>query len=110
MKKDPRYFIEHILDSIKKIEGYTKGLSKEEFLRDSQVQDAVLRRLEIVGEAAKNLPSDFKERYADVSWRQIAGMRDVIIHEYFGVDLDLVWATVKKDLPALKQKINNIVK
>jgi len=110
MKKDPRYFIEHILDSIKKIEGYTKGLSKEEFLRDSQVQDAVLRRLEIVGEAAKNLPSDFKKRYAGVSWRQIAGMRDVIIHEYFGVDLDLVWATVKKDLPALKRKINNIVK
>lgn len=110
MRKDPRFFIKHILESIKWIEEYTRGISKDDFLRSTQIQDAVIRRLEIVGEATKNIPTGLKEKYSDISWRQMAGIRDVLIHEYFGVDFDLLWNVVKKDLPDLKQKISKILR
>lgn len=109
MRKDPRFFIKHILESINWVEEYTKGISKDDFLRSTQIQDAVIRRLEIIGEAVKNIPPELKEKYPDIPWRQIAGIRDVLIHEYFGVDLDLLWNTIKKDLPDLKQKISKIL-
>ncbi len=80
-----------------------------EFYEDSIVQDAVLRRLEIIGEAVKNVPDDFRAKYPDVPWRQIAGMRDVLIHAYFGVNLRRVWKVVKEDLPGLKLKILKIL-
>lgn len=109
MRKDPRFFIEHILESIKWIEEYTKEISKDDFLHSTQIQDAVIRRLEIIGEAAKNMPPELKEKHSDIPWRQMAGIRDVLIHEYFGVDLHLLWNVVKKDLPGLKHKISNIL-
>jgi uncharacterized protein with HEPN domain len=74
------------------------------------IQDAVIRRLEIIGEAVKNLPPDFKERYTNIPWQQIAGMRDVLIHEYFGVDLNLTWQTVREDIPSLKSKLEEILR
>lgn len=110
MRKDPRFFIEHILESIKWIEEYTKEISKDDFLHSTQIQDAVIRRLEIIGEAAKNMPPGLKKKHPDIPWRQVAGMRDVLIHEYFGVDLNLLWNVVKKDLPDLKRKISKILK
>lgn len=110
MKKDPKIFLKHIVESIEEIEKYTKGVSKEEFFKDSKSQDAVIRRIEIIGEAVKNLPSGFKNKHPEISWPEIAGMRDVLIHEYFGVDLDIVWETIKKDLPDLKEKILEILK
>ncbi|MEA2089905.1 MAG: DUF86 domain-containing protein [Thermoproteota archaeon] len=109
MRKDPKFFLRHILESIRWIEEYTEGISKDDFLRLTKVQDAVIRRLEIVGEAVKNLPSEFREKYLDIPWRQIAGIGDVLIHGYFGVDLDLLWNVVKKDIPDLKQKISKIL-
>ena len=110
MKKEIKIFIEDILESIKNIEEYVRGMDKEKFLEDNKTQDAVLRKLEVIGEAVKNIPSEVKEKYPEVSWKRIAGMRDVIIHEYFGVNLERVWKTVKDDLPELKKKILKISK
>jgi uncharacterized protein with HEPN domain len=109
MKKDVKTFLLHVLESIERIEEYTEGVSREEFMENHQVQDAVLRRLEIIGEAVKNIPQDFRDKYPQVPWKQIAGTRDILIHEYFGVDLDLVWEIVERDLPELKEKIERIL-
>lgn len=89
MRKDPKIFIEHILECIKWIENYAKGITKNEFLKSVKTQDAIIRRIEIIGEAVKNIPKDIKDKYVDVRWKEIAGMRDILVHEYFGIDLDL---------------------
>ena len=109
MKKDPQIFLKHILESIEWIEKDTEGMQKDDFLKNVPIQDAVIRRIEIVGEAIRNLPPDIKEENKDVSWQDIMDMRNKIIHEYFGVDLELVWVVVKKDTPELKEKIEEIL-
>ncbi len=109
MKKDALVFIGHMLDEITKIENSVKGLSKADFKRDVDVQDAMIRRIEIIGEAAKNLSSGFRIKHKEVPWSKITGTRDKLIHHYFGVDLDLTWEIVKKDLPVLKKKIESIL-
>lgn len=109
MKKDISIFLKHILESIERIEEFTKGISKEKFLDLVQLQDAVIRRLEIIGEAVKNLPPEFRKKHADVPWNEIVRTRDKLIHGYFGVDLTLTLDIVKKDLPDLKKKIKKIL-
>jgi uncharacterized protein with HEPN domain len=108
LKRDLSAFIAHILESISLIESYTSQMSREDFLKSRQIQDAVMRRLEVIGEATKNIPPGFREEHPDIPWREIAGMRDVLIHEYFGVDLELTWRTVKENIPYLKQKLSQI--
>ena len=108
MSKDPKVLLQHILQSMELIEEYTQQLSAQEFLKLTSIQDAVIRRLEVIGEAAKNLPSEFKEKYQDIPWRKIAGMRDVLIHEYFGVDLNLTWQVAQNELPLLKDQLEDI--
>ncbi len=108
MKKDPRFYLGHILDAIEKINRYTEGMDEADFLENDLVEDAVVRNIEIIGEAVKNLPEDFKAKHGDLPWKDIAGMRDRIAHFYFGIDFELVWLTVTRDIPALKEKIGEL--
>ena len=109
MTKDNLLYIEHILESIKNILSYNKGLNEKEFLENKMVQDTTIRNLEIIGEAAKQISDDFKNKYPDIEWKKMAGMRDKLIHDYIGVDLWAVWEVVDKIIPDLKGRISDII-
>ena len=106
--KDSRIFVEHILASINLVERYVKNKRKRNFLNSVDLQDKVIRRIEIIGEAIRHISAKIKGQYPDVHWKDIAGMRDKLIHVYFGVDLELTWEVVQKDLPVLKQQMLEI--
>lgn len=107
--KDPLVFIKYMLESIGLIQSYVKGKSKEDLEKNIQFQDAIVRRFEILGEAAKNLDENFKQAYSNIEWKKIIGTRDIIVHRYFGVDLETIWLIIEKDLPELKNKLNKIL-
>lgn len=104
MRKDPRVYLAHILECIQKIERFTAD-GKGRFLADELIQDAVLRNFEVIGEAAKRLDDAYRAAHPEIPWRALAGLRDVLIHQYEGVDLERVWAIVERDLPGLKGAI-----
>ena len=108
MTRDMRLYLQDILESIEAIEEYVQSTTEEQFYRNRQVQDAVLRGLEIIGEAVKNLDEDFRNKYPEIPWKKVAGLRDVLIHEYFGVSLKRVWRVIKFDLVGLKLQISRI--
>ena len=105
MKRDARVYIEDILECISKIEEYIKGVSEEDFYKNTQIQDAVLRRLEIIGEAVKKIPEEVRSNYPEIPWKEMAGMRDVLIHEYFGINMKRTWKVAKEDILELRGKI-----
>jgi len=109
MKKDPTIFIEHILESIQVIEEYTRDMDEEDFLGDKLKQDAVMHRIIVIGEASRNLPEETQKLYSEVEWRKIIGMRNMLLHEYFGVNLGLIWAVVKNKLPELKSILRKAI-
>lgn len=106
--KDDRIFLQHILEAIVRIQEYTKA-GPETFYQDRMVQDAVIRNLEIIGEAVKNLSSRLRQEHPEVPWNQIAGMRDVLIHGYFAVQKERVWNTVNLRLPDLKKVVEGLL-
>ena len=110
MKRGMSVYVRDMLDSIGQIEEYTKGMDRNGFEASLQVQDAVARRLEIIGEASKNLPKTATAKYPQIPWKEIAGMRDVLIHGYFGINAERVWKTVGADLPELKKALQEIEK
>lgn len=106
--KDDGVYLSHIEDAISSIQEYVAG-GKEAFLANKMIQDAVIRNLEIIGEAVKKISPDTRARAPEVPWKQISGLRDVLIHDYFGVDLGTVWLVVENRLPALKLQIRNLL-
>lgn len=108
MKRSIYLFISDILENIELIEKSIKNIKKSDFELNDVLKDATVRRLEIIGEAVKNLPDSFRDKYPDINWKEIAGFRDIVIHSYFRVDLDVTWDIINKDLPDLKQKILRI--
>ena len=110
MRRDLQLYIGDILDSIAKIEEYVRDIGEEEFLGNTQLQDAVLRRLEVIGEATKNIPETLRQKYPQVPWKRIAGLRDVLIHEYFGVNMRRTWKVVREDIGELKGQILQVQK
>ncbi len=109
MKKDSLVFIKHIMEAIELIESFSKEINRDVFLEDKMKQSAIIRQLEIIGESSKNIPESYKNRYPSIPWHEMAGMRDKLIHNYFGVDLNLVYDIVKKEIPKLKIKIKRII-
>jgi len=103
-KRSSDLLIADIKEAIEKISSYIHDLDETAFLSNQLVQDAVVRNLEIIGEASNRLPDDFKKSHQDISWHEIIGLRHRIVHDYFGIDMRLVWTIISKDLPILKSK------
>ena len=108
MKRDLVLFLDDILINIQYIESFSKDISKENFKTDKLKQNAIIRSLEVIGEAAKNIPNNFREKYPEIPWKKISGFRDVLIHEYFGIKISRIWNVIEKDLPDLREKLLKI--
>ncbi len=110
MKRDASIYLKDIQENMERAEKFVEGMSYEEFVEDERTNFAVIRCIEIMGEAAKHVPEEVKNKYPEVSWKDIAGMRDKVIHFYFGVNLEMVWMVVKKNIPEMNPYIEQALK
>ncbi|MBI5078684.1 DUF86 domain-containing protein [Candidatus Saganbacteria bacterium] len=110
MKREYSDYIQDIIEAIGNVQDFTKDLTYESFREDQKANFAVVRALEVIGEAAKNIPASLREKYPDIPWKQMTGMRDKLIHEYFGVRYEVVWDTIKIEIPELKPKFEKMLK
>ena len=109
MKREIGDYIEDIIDAMDKASDFVGNMSYEEFTRDDKTAYAVVRAIEIIGEASRKIPGNVRKNYSEIPWKDMAGMRDKVIHEYFGVKLDIVWRTVKEEIPTLKHLFEKIL-
>ena len=110
MPRDSRVYLDDILEATRKITVYTGSLSKAAFLEDEKTLDAVVRNLEVIGEAVKKLPENLRAKHSTVEWKKIAGLRDILIHEYFGLDAEIVWDIVQNKVPALDREVRTMLR
>ncbi len=103
-----KLYVDDIKQAVKKIEKYTKNLTLSKLKQNELITDGIIRNLEIIGEAIKNIPSNIKESHPEIEWKKIAGLRDILAHEYFGIDIEVLWDIIKNKLPDLKKKISKI--
>jgi uncharacterized protein with HEPN domain len=108
MPRDYRAYLDDILEAAAKIRNYTAGLSLETFSIDSKTVDAVVRNLEVIGEAVKKIPDEVRLKHPEADWKRIAGLRDILIHDYFGIDLEIIWDILENKLPAFEKQIAQI--
>ena len=109
MQRDYKAYLNDILKAINRVEAYTENLALDDFSESSLYQDAVIRNLEIIGEAVKHIPSNLRKKYPDIEWKKIAGLRDILAHTYFGIDIEIVWDVVQSKLPEFKEQITLIL-
>jgi len=109
MRRDYRAYLEDIIEAAGAAREFVAGMDKEELAKDRRTRDAVVRNLEIIGEAVKKLPAQMKGDHAEVEWKKIAGLRDILVHDYFGIDMDIVWDIVQNKLPALIEQVQRIL-
>ena len=109
MPREYKFYLEDILESISKIDEYIENMDYDELIADNRTIDAIVRNLEVIGEAAKNIPSEIRDKYPNIEWKKIAGIRDILIHAYFTIDLEILWDIVKNKLPDLKEGISVVL-
>jgi uncharacterized protein with HEPN domain len=107
--RDYKLYLKDILEAMEKIEEFVKDMDLEAFKNDDKTQSAVIRKFEIIGEATKNISQEIKDKYNSIPWKEMAGMRDKLIHFYFGINCNLIWRTIKENIPYLKSQIKKIL-